>query len=82
MSEPVYFDPESAQTKIYNMAMDFFYKHIRLGKTNQEIFREAQKRSLPPFDETQLNGLRVKFKTMEQKQPEKMARFRKNLGLP
>lgn len=82
MTEPATFDFQDPQTRLRNMVMDFFYKQIRLGKTNQEIFAKLHSTSLPPVSETELNALRKKFKEMEARAPEKMSEFRKRLNVP
>lgn len=80
--EARYYDPADPQSKLRNMLLDFFYKQIRLGKTNQEIFKKLHSTSMPPVSETDLNGLRQKFKEMEARVPEKMQRFRQKLKVP
>jgi hypothetical protein len=82
MSEPRYADPEDPQTKVRNMVYDFFYRLVRQGKTNAEIFRQLQSTDLPPISESDLNALRLKFKQFEQRSPERMAKFRQNLRVP
>jgi hypothetical protein len=75
-------DPTDPQTKIRCKTMDYFYAQIRRGLTNKEIFADASRRALPPFNENDLNGLRLQFKAYEQKLPEKMAKIRARLKVP
>lgn len=75
-SEPI--DP---QTQVRNMLLDFFYKQICEGKTNQEIFKKLRSTDLPPVSEPELNALRRKFKEQEARFPEKMREFRQRLGV-
>lgn len=71
----------SPQQQLHNLVLDFLYRHICLGKTNQEIFREMEQRAqvLPPMSETELNKVRADFKEREQMFPEKMQEFRRRL---
>ena len=82
MSEPRYHDPQDPQSKLRNVLLDFFYKQIRLGKTNAEIFRKLQSTDMPSVSEAELNSLRVRFKAMEQRHPAKLAEFRQKLKVP
>lgn len=70
------------QTKLRNMVLDFFYKQIRLGKTNQEIIARLHKTNLPPVNEDRINLFRREFKEKEAKFPEKMRKFRERLKVP
>lgn len=81
MSEAAPSDPADPQTQVRNMVLDFFYKQVCEGKTNQEIFKKLHSTSLPPVSEPELNALRRKFKEMETRAPEKMREFRKRLGV-
>lgn len=69
--------------QIHNMVLDFLYRHVCQGKTNQEIARELEKKAnmLPPMTEDQLNLVRAQFKEKEAAHPEQMAKFRKRLGV-
>lgn len=82
MTESAPLDPHDAQTKLRNMVLDFFYKQVRIGKSNAEILRKLQSTDMPPVSEMELNALRAKFKAMEQRAPAKMAEFRQKLKVP
>jgi hypothetical protein len=82
MTESAPLDPHDAQTKLRNMVLDFFYKQVRLGKSNAEILRKLQSTDMPPVSEMELNALRAKFKAMEQRYPEKLSKFREKLKVP
>lgn len=69
----------SPQQKLHNMVLDFLYKHISSGKTNQEIFRLLEKTTLPPMNNDELEAIRIKFKEREQAFPEQMRAFRERL---
>lgn len=80
--DPAPFDPQDPQTKLRNMVLDFFYGLYRRGKTNAEILKRLQSTDMPPVTEAELNLLRLKFKTLEERQPAKMAEFRRRLKIP
>lgn len=81
MTGPAPSDPADPQTQVRNMVLDFFYKQVCEGKTNQEIFKKLHSTGLPPVSEPDLNALRRKFKEMEARSPEKMRQFRERLGV-
>lgn len=69
--------------QIHNMVLDFLYRHICQGKTNQQICQELEKKAnmLPPMTFDQLDIVRKQFKEKEASHPEKMAKFRARLGV-
>jgi len=71
----------SPQQRLHNMVLDYLYKMICKGKTNQDIFRDMERNSrlLPPMTNDELNALRQRFKDKEAENPEKMAEFRRRL---
>lgn len=71
------------EQQIHNMVLDFFYKHVCQGKTNQEIARELEKKAnmLPSMTFEQMDLVREQFKEKEAAYPEKMALFRNRLGV-
>lgn len=73
----------SPQKQIHNMVLDFLYREICRGKTNQEIFRAMEKAStmLPPMNNEELDAVRERFKERERTHPAKMAEFRSKLGI-
>lgn len=71
----------SNQDKLQGMILDFLYRLVCQKKSNPEIFKELERRAMPPLNEDQLNRIRIEFQEKEQKFPAKMAIFRKRLGL-
>lgn len=65
--------------KLHNMILDFLYRHICNGKTNQEIFRLLESTTMPPMSNDALEAIRLQFKEKEAAHPEQMATFRKRL---
>lgn len=72
-----------AGQQIHNMVLDFLYRQICLGKTNQQICQELEKKAnmLPPMTFDQIDIIRQQFKQKEEAFPDKMARFRARLGV-
>lgn len=81
MSDAAPLDPHDPQTRLRNMVMDFFYKQICEGKTNQEIFKKLHSTGMPSVSEPELNAIRRKFKEREAKFPDTMRKFRERLGV-
>lgn len=73
----------SPQQQLHNMVLDFLYREICRGKSNQQIFQEMEKRAnmLPPMSEEELNAVRQRFKEKELAHPQRMASFRTRLGV-
>lgn len=71
----------SPQQQLHNLVLDFLYRNICLGKSNQEIFREMEKSAqvLPAMSNEEMNAVRERFKEKEREHPAKMASFRKRL---
>lgn len=71
------------EQQIHNMVLDFFYRLVCQGKSNQDIARELEKKAnmLPPMTFEQMDLVRSQFKEKEAAYPEKMALFRKRLGV-
>lgn len=69
------------QTKLRSLILDFLYKAVCQGKSNKEIFALMESKAMPSMNEDQLNVMRTEFKEKELKHPEKMALFRKRLGV-
>lgn len=67
------------QQTLHNMVLDFLYRNICRGKTNQEIFRLLEKTTLPPMNNDALEAIRLQFKDKEAAHPERMAEFRRRL---
>lgn len=71
----------SPEQKLHNMVLDFLYRQICKGKTNQEIFRDMESKSLPTMTNDELEGVRLRFKDKELSHPQRMAMFRNRLGV-
>ncbi len=70
---------ESLRKALSNFLMDFLYKQIKTGATNEQINRRLKGKRMPKMEPDKLNGLREWFKQAEHHQPEKMAEFKKRL---
>lgn len=69
------------QQQLHNMVLDFLYRQICKGKSNAEIFREMESKSLPNMNNDELEAVRLRFKEKELAHPERMASFRARLGV-
>jgi hypothetical protein len=65
--------------QVHNLILDFLYKNICRGKTNQEIFRLLESTTMPPMTNDELEAIRLRFKEKELANPERMAEFRRRL---